>query len=431
MNNLLPLHVTLALCTALPAFASVVVSSPSDGDTVAANVRFVASATTTTCKSGIASLGVYVDGGLRYTVNGISVNTVVNLTPGKHQAVIQAWDFCGAVTSSSMSVTVNTNAGVSVASPSNGSTVSNPATFVASATTACSGGVAAIGVYVNGSLSYQSQGATMNAAVVLPEGKQTAIVQEWDYCGGASSTPVSVNVATSGTTMANLHQSTNWHQWGELSPVYDICNAPCSGVTWSMTTNQKAPSLSGNATSFQIGGTTPYSDVLWSNPVMGQGALGDYLKDVNHTLIPTLHDFTLSTDVFIANLALTQDLEFDINMYKDGLGLEWGTECNHLAGGVWDYWDNVNAHWIHTAIPCNLNNNAWNHIVIQVHRNADNSLLYQTIATNGVSYPVNRTVPPFHVPAGWYGMTINYQMDGNYRQGAYTTLLDNTNFTYR
>lgn len=431
MNAVRLVTLTLALYAALPSFASVAVSSPSDGDTVPANVRFVANATTTTCKSGVASLGVYIDGGLRYTANGTSINTIVNVTPGKHQAVIQAWDFCGAVSSSSMSITVNTGAGVSVASPSNGSTVTNPATFVATATTACSGGVAAIGVYVSGNLAYKTQGAKLNAAVSLPGGKQMAVVEEWDNCGGVSSTPVSVTVASSGTTMANLHQSTNWHQWGELPPVYDICNAPCPGVTWSMTHNRQSPSLSGNATAFYMAGTTPYSDVLWSNPIMGQGALGDYLKDGNHSLIPTLHDFTLSTDVFITNLAVTQDLEFDINMYKDGLGLEWGTECNHLAGGVWDYWDNVNAHWIHTSIPCNLNNNAWNHIVIQVHRNSDDSLLYQTIATNGVSYNVNQTVPPFHVPSGWYGMTINYQMDGNYRQNAYTTLLDNTNFTYR
>ncbi len=67
---------------------------------------------------------------------------------------------------------------------------------------------------------------------------------------------------------------------------------------------------------------------------------------------------------------------------------------------------------------------------MQVQREADNTLLYQTISVNGVVYSINRTMPPFSVPVGWYGMTVNYQMDGNYRQSANTTYLDNTNFTY-
>ena len=418
---------TLALSAALPALASVMVSSPSNGDTVAANVKFVASANTTTCKSGVAALGVYIDDSLKYSAGGTSINTTLNLASGNHKAVILAWDYCGATSSSTISLTVNTASGVSVTSPANGSTVSNPAAFVASATTACAGGVASMGVYVNGNLSYTSQGAKLNATLPLPVGTPNTVVQAWDNCGGVTSTPVSVKVA--GTTMANIHQSTNWNQWGELPPVYDICSAPCSGISWAMTHNQKAVSLSGNATRFDMGGSKPYSDVLWSNPVLGQGALGSY-QDNSRSLIPNLHNFALDTDIFITNLAVTQDLEFDINMYKDGVGMEWGTECNHLADGVWDIWDNVNAHWVPTSIPCTLNNNAWNHVTVNVQRESDNTLLYQSITVNGVNYPINRTMPPFSVPSGWYGMTINYQMDGNYRQSANTTFLDNTNFTY-
>jgi hypothetical protein len=34
------------------------------------------------------------------------------------------------------------------------------------------------------------------------------------------------------------------------------------------------------------------------------------------------------------------------------------------------------------------------------------------------------------VPGSWYGVTVTYQMDGNYEQSANTTYLDNLSLTY-
>lgn len=178
-----------------------------------------------------------------------------------------------------------------------------------------------------------------------------------------------------------------------------------------------------------IGGTTPYSDVLWSNPFLGQGSTQG-LPDNGHTLLPTIHNFILDAQVYVTNLSATQDLEFDVNMYMNGVGMEWGTECNHLADGDWDIWNNVDATWMSTGVPCSLNNNAWNHVTLQVQRESNNDLLYQTISVNGVTYNINRTVAPFSVPSGWWGATLNYQMDGNYNQTANTTYLDKVNVTY-
>ena len=216
---------------------------------------------------------------------------------------------------------------------------------------------------------------------------------------------------------------------GRVAPVYDICS-PCKGVTWLMTQHVSSPSLDGNATKFDIGGTTPYADVLWSNPVIGQGAATTTLKDSGHTWMPTLHNFILDMDVYVTNLSVTQDLEFDVNMFYNGIGMEWGTECDHLNGGVWDIWNNVNVQWVPTSIPCNLKDKAWNHVTLQVQRLAANVLLYKTVTVNGTVYNINQTVVPFTVPSGWYGMTVNYQVDGNYKQAANTTYVDNMNFTY-
>ena len=417
----------LILAASLPAFATVVVSSPANGSTVGTSVQFVASANTTTCSKGVAAMGIYVDNSLDYVVNGISLNTTLSLATGKHLAVVQEWDYCGGATSAPLTLTVSTQSGVSVVSPANGSTVSSPAAYVATATTACAKGVAATGIYVDDQLAYIGQGSSVNTQLTLPGGSHKTVVQDWDNCGGSATAIVNVNVA--GTTLSNLQALGGWNQWGELAPVYNICTSSCPGITWSMYQHVSSPSLSGNATQFNMGGTTPYSDVLWSNPLIGDGTT-EGLPDKAHTLLPSIHNMTVDTDIYVTNLAITQDLEFDINLYMNGIGMEWGTECNHLADGVWDIWNNVNAAWVPTTIPCSLNNAAWNHVTLQVQRESNNDLLYQSITVNGVTHTINQTVAPFPVPSGWWGMTVNYQMDGNYNQSPNTTYLDKTSVTY-
>ncbi|MEO6983238.1 MAG: hypothetical protein ABI072_09005, partial [Edaphobacter sp.] len=346
-------------------------------------------------------MGIYVDDGLRYVVNGTSLSTSLDLSSGPHRAVVQEWDYCGGVTAATIQLTVSNQAGVSVASPASGSTVSSPATYVATATSGCQNGIAAMGIYVNNQLTYVTQGAQLNTQLAMNGGSQDTVVQAWDNCGGSTATPVKVTVG--GTTLSNLQASGGWDQWGELPPVYDVCS-PCAGVTWSMNQHISSPSLSGNATQFNIGGTTPYSDVLWSNKVIGDGTTQN-LPDRDHKLLPSLHNFTYDTSVYITNFAITQVLEFDLNVYMNGVGMQWGTECNHLNGGVWDIWNNVNAQWVPTGVPCKLNDNAWNRVTLQFQRQPNNDLLYQTITVNGVTSNINRTVAPFPVPSGWWGMT--------------------------
>ena len=79
---------TLILVTlATPAFASVTVSSPANGATVSSPVQYVATATTSTCSKGVASMGVYVNNQLIVVQNGTSLNKPVSLAPGKYNTV--------------------------------------------------------------------------------------------------------------------------------------------------------------------------------------------------------------------------------------------------------------------------------------------------------------------------------------------------------
>jgi hypothetical protein len=290
-----------------------------------------------------------------------------------------------------------------------------------------------MGVYVNNQLIVVQNGAKLNAQVNLGAGTQNTVVEEWDYCGGAFYVPVKVTVQQSGTKLSNLQRSKGWNSWGQGPPDYVDCSpSPCNGFQYSYTQNVSSPSLSGNATAFNLGGpsgTAPWGDVLFSLPLIGQFSKQN-LPDTNRTLIPTLHNFTYDADFYVTNASVTQVLEFDVNMYLNSVGMIWGTQCRILGGHEWDIWDNLNAKWVSTGVACNPKNSGWNHVTLQVQRGSDNSLLYQSITLNGVTAVLNKTYAPFFVPASWYGVTVNYQMDGDSKQTPYTTYLDNLTLTY-
>jgi hypothetical protein len=241
---------------------------------------------------------------------------------------------------------------------------------------------------------------------------------------------VGVTVASpSGTTITDLHSKKGWVPYGEYPPVYAICPGPCPGITWAKLTGIQTPALSGNATKFKLGGTKPYSDVLWTMGLIGaKSSLG--MPDSNHTLIPTLHHFVYDVYFYGSKLNLSQVLEFDVNQYLNGNSFVYGTQCRIAGGHTWDIWDNVASHWRSTGVPCYPISGGWNHLIVKVSRTAANNLLYQSITLNGVTSILNKTYPHGTVPKSWYGVSINFQTDGNSQQAAYDVTLDKLNFTY-
>ncbi len=421
--------IALLLLPSACAFANVTVRAPQSGQTVAPLTNFVATANTTTCSYGVAAMGVYVDNQLEYVTNGHSLNTSLNLTVGHHNTVVQSWDFCGGVSKASVPVTVQTNDAVWVTSPVSGSTTSPQTNFVATATSSCPGGVSAMGIYENNQLVYQVHGASLNTQLALPAGTQTAVVQAWDYCGGSSSSPVSLTVLGPHNTFTDIQNTTGWFSWGQLAPDYSDCDYPCNGVQWSMVHGIQSPSLDGKAAQVNLGGSTPYSDVLFANHLIGPFSTQN-LPDPRQTLLPTLHNFSYDAYFYVADAAHTQALEFDTNWFMNSVGMTWGTECRLAGGNEWDIWDNVEAKWVPTGVPCNALQGQWNHVTINVQRTPDNMLLYQSITLNGVTATINKTYPPFTVPSDWYGITVNYQMDGDVHQTSTTSYIDRLNFTY-
>src|SRR5579871_5539179 len=417
-----------------PAFAGVTVQSPGNNTTVGTNVNFVATGSTS-CSKGIGSMGIYpAPYQLAYTVSGSKLNTTLPLNPGTYNAVVEAWDNCGGASTATVQITVKTGgSAVYVTSASNNSTVSSPANFSATATTSCSLGVASMGIYTApGQLAYVANGASLNTSLSLGAGTYHATVQEWDRCGGAATTPITITVNSSGQTFWNLHSSGGWTGYAQQPPSYGDCtNCTPSGpgTTWAMYQGVKSPTISGNSTQFNIGGNMDYTDVLWNNHLIGDLS-SQGLPDTNHTLVPQYHNFTYDVYFFGNNLGASQALEFDINQFLDGMGFTWGHECRVAGGNEWDIWDDANYKWVPTGIACYPLENQWNHLVIQVQRTSNNQLLYQSITLNGDTHVLNWTYNTFPAP-GWWGITINYQQDGNYNQSPYTVYLDKLNFTYQ
>ncbi|HEY6446478.1 MAG TPA: alkaline phosphatase family protein [Acidobacteriaceae bacterium] len=93
----------------LSSCASVTVGSPAAGATVESPVHYSASSTTT-CKAGIASMGVYVDNQLKYVSKGNTLNTSLSLPPGSYDTVVQAWDNCGSAEKATVNLTVQSAA---------------------------------------------------------------------------------------------------------------------------------------------------------------------------------------------------------------------------------------------------------------------------------------------------------------------------------
>src|SRR6266576_3717862 len=138
-------------------------------------------------------------------------------------------------------------AGVNVSSPINGSTVQSPVHFSASAGgTSCPTGVASMGIYTApGVLAYTVNGTKLSTDLSLSPGTYNATVEQWDHCGGAATTPITIKVISSSSSSAktfyNLQASKGWKGYGELPPKYNICTS-CSGVTWSLAQGVSSPS---------------------------------------------------------------------------------------------------------------------------------------------------------------------------------------------
>ena len=221
-----------------------------------------------------------------------------------------------------------------------------------------------------------------------------------------------------------------WGQFGQGPPNFVDCSpSPCDGIAFSMSQGVSSPSRSGNAAVFWVGGSTPYSDALFNNHLIGPFS-SQGMFDPDQTKISSLSSFTYDVDFYGDNLGLSEALEFDINQFFGGMGFVFGHECRIAAGNQWAVWDPSKGAWVATGIPCYPKSVQWNHLTLKVHRTSDNHQTYESITLNGETNSLNWTLDKGSNP-GWYGLTVNFQLDGNYQQNPYKVYLDNLTVTYQ
>lgn len=327
--------------------------------------------------------------------------------------------------------------GVTVSSPGSGATVGSPVHFVATGSSpACSKGVAAVGIYTSpGVLAYKVNGSKLDTYLSMSSGTQYPVVQEWDNCGWSATAQLTVTVGGSssgGKTFSNLQKSSGWTGYALLPPSFGICGSCTSSgsrVGWSWTPNVSSPSMDSISTKASYvggSGSVQWADILWNNHLIGDFS-SQGLPDFSKTLVPSLHNFTYDVYFWIGNTNNSQALEFDINQFVGGKSYIWGHECRIDGGHWWDTWDNQNQKWVPTKFSCKPMSNAWNHLTLNVQRTSDGHLLFHSITLNGTTNVVDRYDWP--TSTSWYGVTVNYQMDGDYYKTSYSVYLDKFTFS--
>jgi hypothetical protein len=272
----------------------------------------------------------------------------------------------------------------------------------------------------------------------MSSGTHYPVVQEWDNCGWSAKVQLTLNVGGStanysssgGKTFYNLQHSSGWTGYALLPPGFGICSGCTSSgsqAKWWWNPGVSSPSMDGISTQTSYGGgSTQWGDILWNNHLIGDFS-SQGLPDFSKTLMPSLHNFTYDVYFWIGNASDSQALEFDINQFVGGKSYIWGHECRIDGGHQWDTWSNPGGHWVASGIPCNPKSNAWNHLTINVQRTSDGHLLFKSITLNGYTANLNRYDTP--TSTGWYGVTVNYQIDSDYYKTPYSVYLDKMTFS--
>jgi len=153
--------------------------------------------------------------------------------------------------------------------------------------------------------------AQQGVQIVVAQGSATAPpTQPPPASPPPPSTPPSADPPPSGNSFSNLQSAAGWGQYGQGPPDFVDCSpSPCDGIEFSMTQGISSPSLSGHAAVFWIGGTTPYSDALWNNHLIGPYS-SQGLPDTDQSKTSSLSSLSYYVDFYGGDLVLTRALEF-------------------------------------------------------------------------------------------------------------------------
>jgi len=199
------------LLTTLALAQNVSVSSPANGANVVSPVHVAATA------SGgshpVSAIWVYVDNQPLIKTTSASVNTYLSLAPGSHHVVTNAWNSIGQVATNSLNISVSSNAGVAIKSPSGGATVSSPVQFAASATAPSGRVIDSMRIYVDSADAYTVYAPSLSTSLALRAGVHNINMQAWDNTGAVYIKTMSITVGSSSSNSQYQNNLTAASKW--------------------------------------------------------------------------------------------------------------------------------------------------------------------------------------------------------------------------
>jgi hypothetical protein len=305
---------------------------------------------------------------------------------------------------------------LTITSPTEGISTTSPLHVVASATP--TNPIFFMRVYVDQLAVYFTFTSSIDTQIFVGSGQHAIEVMAEDNQGYITATILSVNVSTqASTTISSIQALPGWQSCSATFPAGSgrdgqICAAGLGTADSTLTQNQASPAMDGNSAKFSMGGPTPYSNMLYFNPIAG----GNNVSHFNYDLY-----------FYIDNPTVSQALEFDINQTYGGKRWVWGSECNFNGSGKWDIWDDING-WQPTVIPCTpFPANTWIHLVWDVERVGD-QVHYISLTVGDQTYNVD-TYYPNQPDWTLEEIDVAFQMDGNFEQAPYNVWLDQVMLT--
>jgi 6-phosphogluconolactonase (cycloisomerase 2 family) len=179
------------------AAPTITVVSPRTGSTGGSPVYYEAYASST-CANGISAMRIYrAPSVAAYTTDGSHIETFLTLSPGFYSTVINAWDNCGGVATTTINITVSATAGVTVYLPSV-SSANVPIHVAASAqNSSCVAGISAMRIYTSpGVTPYTIDSNQLDAFITLAAGSYHLVVEAYDHCGHVYTSPFTETATT-------------------------------------------------------------------------------------------------------------------------------------------------------------------------------------------------------------------------------------------
>jgi len=303
------------------------------------------------------------------------------------------------------------SAGVTVSSPSSGSSVGSPVHFVAQATSSSSSTpITSMRIYVDNASVYVAAAKSIDTNVTIANGSHSITVQAWDSAGHVYKSAFSITVQTSSvipptaTVFSKVEEMTNWQSC-------DVCaGAGGNGPTtphW-MAQFQTSPSLDGASAEFFVGGSTPYAAALWWKQLGPIDSVTHFVYDMNF---------------YLTDSTAPQALEFDVNQSVNGKKYIFGTECDFHGNQTWRVWDS-SLHWQDTGVSCAAAHSAkvWHSLRWEFERTSGWHTHFIAVTVDGVRKSVDRFYNP--QASSVRELNLAFQMDGNSTMTDYKVWVD-------